>query len=124
MDPCCWLVATLASYHFQTRNLNEFNPGLGVEVPYAAVRFVGGEYRNSFERTSWYAGATWTPWRIGPARVGIIGGAITGYTRHPVLPMVLPTLQIEGSAVGANLYYAPRIKDGSSVVGLQVKFRW
>lgn len=119
-----WLVATLASYHFQTRDLNEFNPGLGVEIPYANVRLVGGEYRNSFERTSWYAGATWTPLRWGPANVGIIGGVITGYTRHPALPMVLPTVQIEGERIGMNVYYAPKIKDGSSVVGLQFKVKF
>lgn len=119
-----WLVLTCCAYHFQVRDLNEVNPGLGLEVPYREVRLVGGEYRNSFERTSWYAGATWTPLRAGPVRAGLIGGAITGYTRHPVLPMVLPTVQLEGDRVGANVFYAPRIKDGSSVVGLQVKLKF
>jgi len=122
-----WTVATITSHHFDaTRHYNEQNYGLGFEraTSYARLAVIAGEYRNSFDRTSVYAAVAWTPLALGPAHFGLIGGALTGYASHPVLPMILPTVQLELGAIGANLYFAPKIKDGAAVLGLQVKMRF
>jgi hypothetical protein len=119
-----WAAATIASHHFgATQHYEERNYGLGFEAPLNRPRLaaVAGEYRNSFHRTSVYAGLAWTPLAWGPAHFGIIGGIVTGYRPDPVLPMLLPTTQLELGRFGANLYFAPKIKNGASVVGLQLK---
>jgi len=121
-----WAVATLTSYHFADRHYNQFNYGAGFERSTGRERIslVGGEYRNSFDRTSVYAGVAWTPLALGPLHFGAVGGLITGYMYPPILPMLLPTVQLELGPVGANLYFAPKIKDGAAVLGLQVKLRF
>lgn len=122
-----WAVASLGSHHFTDEHFNQHNYGAGFEYPtsYRGVRAVGGFYDNSVNRTSVYAGATWLPVAFGPGlvKVGLIGGVITGYS-HPVLPLVLPTMQIEHDRVGFNVYYAPKVKDGANVLGFQMKVKF
>lgn len=120
-----WLVASATSYHFSTeKHYNQFNYGVGFEkaTSYPRLAVVAGEYQNSLDRTSAYAGLAWTPVALLGVHVGFIGGALTGYTSHPVIPMLLPAAQIEGRHVGVNFFYAPKIKDGASVLGLQLKW--
>lgn len=121
-----WAVASLGSHHFSDDHFNQRNLGFGFEYPTSRRRLaaVGGAYDNSFERTSVYGGVAWTPLGVGGvAWLGFVAGAITGYG-HPVLPLILPTVQFEHRRVGLNVFYAPRIKDGASVLGFQAKVRF
>lgn len=119
-----WLVASLTSYHFDDGNHNQRNYGLGVERTLAEPwSLMAGEYRNSLNRTSVYAGVAWKPWHAGDFRFGFAGGVITGYLPHAI-PMLVPTASWEHNRIGANLFFAPHVKDAPGVLGLQVKVKF
>ena len=120
-----WLVASLGSHHFSSNHYNQHNYGVGFEYPTSVARLaaIGGFYDNSFEQTSVYAGLAWTPLGIWRAHLGFLGGAVTNYS-HPVLPLVLPTVQFEVGRVGLDVTYAPKVKDGASVLGFQAKIKF
>lgn len=119
-----WLVATLTSYHFDDGHHNQRNYGLGVEHTLDEHwSLLAGEYRNSMYRTSVYAGAAFKPWRLGDFGFGFAGGAISGYLHHPI-PMLVPTTSFERGSLGANLFFAPHVKDAPGVLGLQLKARF
>lgn len=121
-----WVVATLTSHHFVDGHYNQHNYGLGFEHPTSRERLalIAGAYDNSFNRVSAYVGVAWTPLTVGPLHAGVIGGAVSGYQAHAVLPAVIPVLQVEGRTLGANLFYAPRVRDSVAVLGLQAKLRF
>lgn len=119
-----WAVASLTSYHFDSSGHNQHNYGVGLEQPWNEEwSLIVGEYRNSEYRTTVYAGATWKPWHAGDFKFGFAGGAATGYLSHPV-PLLVPTGSWERGRVGANLFYAPHVKDAPGVIGLQAKFKF
>lgn len=119
-----WLVASLGSYHVDRGDHCEVNPGIGFERG-GALRLVGGVYRNSDCRTSWYGGASYAPLERGAWRAGAVLILVTGYEEHPlVAPGAL--VAYEGWRWGLNFVFFPG-KDGRAdhgVVGLQVKVRW
>ena len=122
-----WIAASVASYHFdRAPNYNERNWGIGLEHGVMPdVRLVAGSYENSFYRSSAYAGATWTPLRVGPARLGFVGGVIDGYSWNHgrFFPMAAPWLVLEREGFGVNMLYVPRFADNPGVLGFQIKFR-
>jgi hypothetical protein len=83
---------------------NEFNVGLGLRYTHSddlSTQF--GLYKNSIDKTTVYALATYTPIDILGARVGVFGGLASGYSK-PV---------IAGGAVEVGpftLRVIPRIK--------------
>lgn len=120
------LVISGISYHFErAKKYNEQNFGLGLEHRLSENWRAGaGWYRNSFYRTSWYAGATYAPLAIGPVRLGMSLGVVTGYYKDPdrVLPMVVPTLSVEGGGWGANMVVMPPSKQtGGGGIAMQLK---
>jgi len=121
-----WLSATIASYH-SNRNIehNERNWGLGFEYGLSDNwRAVGGAYRNSYWRTSAYAGLLWLPVRVGPFRAGTTLAGATGYN-GPVDLVVMPTIAWEGKQFGVNLGVMPAIdRKIVNVIGLQLKARF
>lgn len=120
-----WTSVTVGSRHFDRgADFNERNLGIGVEVVKSENgRLVGGVYRNSIDRTSAYAGYTWAPEILPGARLGMVGGVVTGYRLSPA-PMLAPVLMLEGKHVGANVILVPSVgKDVPGMVGLQVKVR-
>lgn len=59
------LAVNVAAWHTQAwarQDLNQRNPGLGLEWRYPPdAALLAGFYRNSYDRTSAYALAAWTP---------------------------------------------------------------
>lgn len=83
----CGLHVHAAALHSEP-GFESMTPGLGVvcDTRIEDVRVAAGAFRNSIRKNSVYAGAAWQPLRLGPAHVGVFGGAITGYNRG-VMPM-------------------------------------
>ena len=127
-----WLQTGFLSYHLNrdqahTRHFREQNYGIGFEHKLSEDSSLSiGYYRNSLDRNSFYAGYNWSPINAGAVKLGVIGGVISGYpalNKGGAFPMLLPVASLEGKAVGINLTYVPRMKDVSSVVALQLKFK-
>ena len=98
----------IGSQHFPAQQYNNFNPGAYYIHDNGATV---GTYYNSERRQSVYAG--WT-WDSGPWRLQV--GAITGYERRAVLPMIVPSVAL---GYGFRLAVLPKVeRDGSSVVHL------
>lgn len=120
------------SYHTEAwarRELNQNNPGLGVEYQIDPDwSGLAGFYRNSYRRESAYALAAWTPLHLAlpfgmHADAGIAAGLVTGYRRNEV-----PTAPLAAGAVlrvrtrtgyGINLLAVPNTTSGSGFIGLQ-----
>ena len=95
----------LGSQHFPAQQYNNFNPGAYYIHDNGATV---GTYYNSERRQSVYAG--WT-WDSGPWRLQV--GAITGYKRRAVLPMIVPSVAL---GYGFRLTVLPKIERGGSTV--------
>ena len=96
----------IGSQHFPAQQYNNFNPGAYYIHDNGATV---GTYYNSERRQSVYAGWTWDSglWRLQV-------GAITGYERSAVLPMVVPSVAI---GYGFRLTVLPKVeRNGSSVI--------
>ena len=101
----------IGSQHFPVQQYNNFNPGAYYIHDNGAT---GGTYYNSERRQSVYAG--WT-WDYGPWRLQV--GAITGYERSAVLPMVVPSVAL---GYGFRLTALPKVgRDGSAVIHLMLE---
>ena len=71
-----------------TREFNETNLGLGAEVPIARnFSLILGGYRNSYYRTSLYAGMDIHTNPHALTGVGVMTGIISGYDETPVLAL-------------------------------------
>lgn len=106
----------LGSVHFPKDEFNNFNPGAYARWNNGLT--VGGFY-NSERRVSLYAGYTY---EIG--RFAVTMGAVTGYRRSKVLPMVIPTLRV-GSIHGVDmrLAFIPKLEKGmSNALHLMLEF--
>ena len=123
-----WAVLTTTSYHFnRSASLNENNVGVGAEYSLSDNnRLIAGEFNNSYDRTSFYGGATlltnqWTGFRLAASL-----GFLSGYENVP--GFVLPAIVWEGDRFGANLIYFPKCntcsKTSSSGIALQLKARF
>ena len=81
----------LHAYHFdreavKEQHFNENNWGGGLEYTNDVVGVMGGYYRNSIWRPSWYLLGRYTPLQFDltskdRVNVGILAGALSGYTR-------------------------------------------
>ena len=111
-------VFSITSKHFGTKDeYNESNYGFGIEYPHTRNWYsMGGVYRNSEDSASVYAGVGYM---IGGkwVKVGIEAGAVTGYDKAPVLPLVVPTLRL---ADHVKLLYIPKYGTSPHVLGLQL----
>ena len=98
------------SQHFPAKQYNNFNPGAYYIHDNGATV---GTYYNSERRQSVYAG--WT-WDSGPWRLQV--GAITGYERAKVLPVVMPSVAL---GHGFRLVVLPKVERSGSAV---IHFMW
>ena len=133
-SPSPWsLDINSASVHTEAwarRQLNQDNPGLGIEYQFSPDwSAAGGFYKNSYRRETAYALGIWTPLRISlpcglTASAGLAAGLVSGYRRPEV-----PTEPLAGGAVlrlrtahgfGINLLAVPNTQSGSGFVGLQL----
>lgn len=119
-----WLVISGASYHFRQneRDWRQINPGIGYEraSEREGMYWVGGYFKNSYDRHALYAGVRWMPYEWGGIKFGGYALASTGYP-SPVL--VLPGFSVEGKDVGLNVVIAPNIGRYSGYVGMQLRVR-
>lgn len=86
------LTVHVASVHTRA-GYNNTNPGIGLRWADAdGDGPVVGVYHNSERGVSVYAGYAWN-WTIaGALSVQVTAGAVTGYKRAPVVPMIMPSL--------------------------------
>lgn len=123
-----WVQFGGVSYHFdRSQHFNEKNFGIGLEYKLSKDwALTAGQYDNSIRNTSHYAAVEWTPLHAGPVNLGVAGGAIDGYyfNHGGFFPMLLPMATVETKHFGVNAIYVPKMKDISSVVGLQFKARF
>lgn len=104
------LVLHIASVHRQS-GYNGFNPGIGLRLPYPGYSLGFGAYRNSLERTTAYAGAEKSIAQIGPARLRLAAGLVTGYEKS-IAPFVLPEIAIGNGAAAVVFTYIPAVEFG------------
>jgi len=124
----------LASMHTEAwarRELNQDNPGLGLEYQFSPdLSAAGGFYRNSYRRTSAYALGVWTPLHLAipgglTASAGLAAGLVSGYTSTecPARPLAAgAVLRIrDRDGLGVNLLAVPNTpRGGSGFIGLQL----
>lgn len=134
MSAAIYLAAMLGSFHYnvgcptaQCKPLNDFNPGVGIEVRKNDFAFGAGYYKNSYRRGSEYVLAGWQPLHAGPISAGIVGGAVTGYRDNEtptwgigqahISPLGGALVSAEWHGLGANIIVTP------FVTSLQFKVR-
>lgn len=105
----------LGSWHSEP-GYNNANPGVYVRLENGLT---AGAYRNSFRKTSVYAGWTWQA-DIAGFRPAITAGLISGY-RHPFL--VVPSIAApEIGSVRLRVAYVPRLDPkGAHVIHLMAE---
>lgn len=111
-----WLNPGFYSWHFQRdKNLNDSNPGLGVEYRFSTVASVtAGRFYNSDRRYSNYAGIYYQPFSLGPLRLGAAVGAFDGYPKMRNggwFLAAIPAVSVEYRRIGLNLGIIPTYKD-------------
>lgn len=123
-----WIQFGGVSHHFdRDRDFNEKNFGIGVEYEFNRdLSLAVGQYRNSIRNTSHYAALAYTPLHAGPFSFGVAAGTIDGYyfNNGGFFPMAMPMATYETKHFGVNALYVPKVKDVSSVVGVQFKVRF
>lgn len=124
-----WVNGGFYSYHFQrNRNLNDSNPGLGLEYRFSSVASVtAGRFYNSDRSYSNYAGVYYQPWQIGPVRLGAVAGGFNGYPKMRQggwFLAAIPTASFEYQRVGVNVAVVPTYKDRLyGAISVQLKFK-
>jgi hypothetical protein len=98
---------------------NEFNYGAGIEQSITdRWSMAGGWYRNSEYRGSTYAYGRYAFYKQGQWNLGIAVGAVSGYQRASVIPMVFP----EACYGWTCALFAPRVEPtGANVVGFRLR---
>lgn len=107
-----WLNPGLISYHFnRDAGYRERNWGFGVQSNLSDTLFVTvGNYINSDNARSHYAGLAWQPLSLYSARIGVAVSAFDGY---PAMrdggwfAAILPLISIHNERVGVNFTIVP-----------------
>jgi len=123
-DRVPWLTMAFLSRHLsRDPGMNENNPGIGVEYPLDANKAaIAGLFKNTQGHTSAYGGLEWMPGQMGPVKLGGSLGAVTGYERANILPMLALKAAYETPNYGVNLQFLPNpLEFKRSAVGLQFK---
>ena len=125
LNTTCMHTRTYARDH-----LNQVNPGLGLTYTFNPDWSASaGVYRNSFQRTSGYVLANWTPVHLNlladlRVSAGLTAGVLSGYTQaeNPLRPFAAGAIvQLRTKAGwGINLVGVPNSRGGSGFVGLQL----
>ncbi len=116
-----WLSASVASYHTdRSKDYNESNPGIGLEVSKGNHAAGLGTYENSYYQQTVYLTYSYRPMHLGKVSVGGFVGLATGYESPFIGGAVV---SYEGKRFGGNLLIVPPVEDRSGVIGLQLKWR-
>jgi hypothetical protein len=116
-----WVTVPITSWHKEDKDYNERNWGIGLEyVVSPSWSLVGGTYRNSFYKQSYYAGSVWTPLQFEIQEVTIKGGLLLGFFsgyENKVMFLTPPVIQVEAfKKWGGDLVI------GDGFVGFSFKF--
>lgn len=114
------------SHNGKEHDYNEDNPGIGFAYGVNEnTDFVSGIFKNSYSKTSVYAGVNLKePFSVTEnftVSPGIILGGVTGYDDTPqnspfIGPMVLPNVVLAVDRYQALVGYIPKISDNTSEV--------
>lgn len=108
----------------ETCGYNNFNPGLGAQHDINPdLRVLGGVYRNSYYKTSIYAGLGYQPLQHGVVRFGVMGALVTNYDHLKVPAMILPAVSIEGDRLGVDILGFPSIGSYIGLITANLKFK-
>ena len=114
----------IGSVHAPKAEWNNVNPGIYYrhESPDWYKNVVVGTYYNSERRQSAYAGVVYPL----TDNIDVTVGAITGYKRAPVLPLVVPSFHFNVSGPwDARIHYLPKVeKSGAHVLHLSIERRF
>ena len=116
-------------YQKDSDNWNERNPGFGIRLPLNeknSFAFQSGVYKNSFARTTVYAGIDWLPIRYRFFGLGAGLGAATGYLENKISPIPVggPMLQLATpDRISMRFRLFPPIIPGDSGV-LSIELSW
>lgn len=117
----------VASHHWPQAEWNNSNPGLYVMADVKGPAFLTGSYAvgtyyNSERHQSAYLARVFNV--VGPIDVAI--GAISGYNRAAVLPLVAPSVKLDVvSGYSARVFVLPKVEStGAWVVHLAVEKRF
>jgi len=107
-----WITPGIFSHHFdRNAGYRERNWGFGVQSNLSeSVSVMAGNYINSDNDRSDYAGFIWQPWSWHSIKMGLAAAAFNGY---PLMlnggwfPAILPVLSIRNERVGVNLTAIP-----------------
>jgi len=113
-----WVDVNGISYHFKREpKHNERNWGVGLTFPLSEKTAVAvGSYKNSNWRQTTYAWYEYTPWTIGPVKVGFLGGGVTGYrSGNNVMPAAGLLFTTRSDKVGFNVVCLPPVMCAASV---------
>ena len=105
------LVFHLASRHSGKQELNEANPGLSYRhgIDSLNVFVLGGFYRNSYDKTTGYAGIGKTFFTVGPVAFTLVGGAATGYIER-LTPALIPEVSVHYKQASFIVGYIPGVR--------------
>lgn len=130
-----YLDANIAAKHWdrdatKDLNLNERNPGIGLEHDSGDWRQMVGQYKNSMNKNSIYALLGYTPFQtetlLGKLKAGIIGGGITGYDM-PVAPAAGLLATLDRGNYGVNFTAVPDAsingKKAYGFLGAQLRYK-
>jgi hypothetical protein len=124
-----WVNPGFYSYHFQKdQNLNNNNWGVGLEYRFNTVASATiGNFKNSDNGHSSYAGIYYQPIAIGPIKLGVVAGGFNGYqstNNGGWFPAVLPAITIEEGRFGANVFFIPTVGDKvHGAISFQLKIK-
>ena len=102
--------------------------GVGLEYRFNSVASATiGNFKNSDNDRSSYAGIYYQPIAIGPVKLGLVAGGFNGYqstNNGGWFPAVLPAITIEEGRFGANIFFIPTVGDKvNGAISLQLKVK-
>jgi len=120
-----WMNLHLASNHRvpdyvqdgKLHNYNEKNLGMGLAIPVTPrLDAVSGFYQNSYNNTSFYAGANYHTADNYGFSVGVNAGVVTGYdgtpnTNHELALMIVPHVTYALKNLRADVGYVPSMRE-------------
>lgn len=103
----------IISHHF-SGDFNNLNHGAYIYHD----GFTAGTYYNSERKQSYYVGYTFEGALVGPLSYGLTIGAVSGYARGSVLPLVVPSVSvpIANTGIGVRLSAIPPVGKGSAAL--------
>ncbi len=123
-----YLTVNVASLHYarstvREYNLNEVNPGLGLEYSQNNCKLAAGQYLNSVRHNSNYIYAGYLPYEYKGIKAGIVLGSVTGYA-YKVTPVIGLTATYNLGILGVTVIATPSVSKINALgfLGFQVKY--